>query len=102
MLEEMWQDRVSIAPEEQREIEREQQQQKEAVKALKRENEAQEALLHDKAQELETALTAGHKCGKGSAAAAPLWAPPGRHKDLPFPPPRHHPSTLPTPTRHRF
>ena len=54
MLEEMWQDRVSIAPEEQREIEREQQQQKEAVKALKRQNQEQEALLHAKAKELET------------------------------------------------
>ena len=54
MLEEMWQDRVSIAPEEQREIEREQQQQKEAVKALKRQNQEQEALLHSKAKELET------------------------------------------------
>ena len=35
MLEEMWQDRVVIAPEEQREVERKQQEQKAAVKALK-------------------------------------------------------------------
>ena len=65
MLEEMWQDRVSIAPEEQREIEREQQQQKEAVKALKRENEAQEALLHTKAKELETVLTSRAEVRRG-------------------------------------
>ena len=65
MLEEMWQDRVSIAPEEQREIEREQQQQKEAVKALKRENQEQEALLHTKAKELETVLTSRAEVRRG-------------------------------------
>ena len=65
MLEEMWQDRVSIAPEEQREIEREQQQQKEAVKALKRENQEQEALLHTKAKELEAVLTSRSEVRRG-------------------------------------
>ena len=82
MLEEMWQDRVSIAPEEQREIEREQQQQKEAVKALKRENQEQEALLHTKAKELETVLTSRAEVRRGlccdSASSGPAGLPRGR------------------------
>ena len=82
MLEEMWQDRVSIAPEEQREIEREQQQQKEAVKALKRQNQEQEALLHAKAKELETVRSRRSEVRRGlccdRASSVPGRLPRGR------------------------
>ena len=61
MLEEMWQDRVVIAPEEQREVERKQQEQKAAVKALKQENAQQEATIHAKAKELEGAPQLGQE-----------------------------------------
>ena len=103
MLEEMWQDRVSIAPEEQREIEREQQQQKEAVKALKRENQEQEALLHTKAKELEAVLTSRSEVRRGlwlrQGLQWPAGLPRGRWlfgiiaTDPPPPPPPPRPPT---------